>query len=93
MLGAMASLPGDLVNTHTDPMPLVMDKLLQKAATHYATMPKTHPLHAAVCNATCYRHVKKHPSPLHFLMNTYTNVQQGLVEVIPAAREEWVGRR
>ncbi|KAJ7325894.1 hypothetical protein DFH08DRAFT_816966 [Mycena albidolilacea] len=88
MLGAMALSPGNLVNAQANllTMLLVIDKFLQKATTCYATMPKTHPLHATVCNATHYRHVKKHLSPLHFLMNTYTNVKQGVVEVILAAR-------
>jgi hypothetical protein len=84
----MVSSPGDLVNAHADllPMGLVVDKLLQKAATRYATLPTTHPLHAAVKNATRFKHVKKHPSPLHFLMTAYKDVRQTLVETIPAAR-------
>jgi hypothetical protein len=88
-LGRMVSSPGNLMNMHADMLPtsLVIDKLLRKAATHYATLPKTHPLHAAVRNTTCFQHVKRHPSLLHFLMNAYTDVQQGLVEVIPAARQ------
>jgi hypothetical protein len=82
--------PGDLVNAHADLLPvgLVIDRLLQKAATRYATMPKTHPLYEAVKNATCYKHVKKHPSPLHFLMTAYRDVRQTLMETIPAARRK-----
>ncbi|KAJ7321928.1 hypothetical protein DFH08DRAFT_712554, partial [Mycena albidolilacea] len=79
MLGTMASS----LNAHADllPMLLVIDKLLQKAATRSVTMPKTHPLHAAVRNAMCYQHVKKYLSPLHFLMKAYT-------EVIPEAKRK-----
>jgi hypothetical protein len=69
-------------------MGLVIDKLLQKAATRYATMPTTHPLYDAVKNATRYKHVKKHPSPLHFLMTAYRDVRQTTVETIPAARRK-----
>ncbi|KAF7373394.1 RNA-directed DNA polymerase from transposon X-element [Mycena sanguinolenta] len=90
MLGGMVSSPGDLLDAHADllPMNLAVDKILQKAAVRYATLPPTHPLHAAVANVARYGHVKKHPSPLHFLMTAYKNVRQDLVEKIPAARME-----
>ncbi|KAJ7431479.1 hypothetical protein FB451DRAFT_970009, partial [Mycena latifolia] len=87
IVGGMASSPGDLMCAHADllPMNLAVDKLLQKAALRYATLPPTHPLHKAVENAG-RRHVKKHAHPLHFLMNAYKDVKQNLVETIPAVR-------
>ncbi|KAJ7213551.1 hypothetical protein GGX14DRAFT_298911, partial [Mycena pura] len=68
IVGGMASI----LYAHADllPMHLVVDKLLQKAALRYAMLPPTHPLHKAVRNAGL-RHVKRHPHPLHFLMNAY----------------------
>ncbi|KAJ7747561.1 hypothetical protein B0H16DRAFT_1320349, partial [Mycena metata] len=88
VVGGMASSPGDLIEAHADilPMNLLIDKHLQKAALRYATLPETHPLHRAIRNVVCYGHVKKHPSPLHFLMTAYKDVRQGKVEVIPAVR-------
>ncbi|KAJ7083399.1 hypothetical protein B0H15DRAFT_762694, partial [Mycena belliarum] len=85
--GGMSSSPGDLLIAHADLLPvhLTVDKLLQKAALRYATLPPTHPLHASVANAG-RRHVKKHPHALHFLMNAYRDVKQHLVEEIPVAR-------
>jgi hypothetical protein len=86
----MASSPGDLLDAHADLLPfhLTIDKLLQKAALRYATLPMTHPLHAQVKNVARYGHVKKHPSPLHFLMTAYKDVRQGRVEVIRAVRRK-----
>jgi hypothetical protein len=93
MVGGMVSSPGNLLNTHADllPMNLVIDKLLQKAALCYVTLPPTHPLYDAVANVTRFGHVKKHPSLLHFLMTAYADVRQGAVEQIPAvrARASW----
>ncbi|KAJ7731969.1 hypothetical protein B0H16DRAFT_1468767 [Mycena metata] len=88
IISGMVSSPADLVDVHADlmPMHLVVDKLLQRAALRYASLPTTHPLHAAVRNVQQYGHMKKHPSPLHFLMTAYKDVRQGLVEVIPSAR-------
>ncbi|KAJ7029315.1 hypothetical protein C8F04DRAFT_928205, partial [Mycena alexandri] len=88
IVGGMVSSPGDLVNAHADllPMHLLIDKLLHKAALRYATLPPTHPLHAAVKNVERYGHVKCHPSPLHFLMAAYKDVRQNLVEEIPGVR-------
>ncbi|KAF7346431.1 RNA-directed DNA polymerase from transposon X-element [Mycena sanguinolenta] len=90
IVGGMASSPGDLLDAHADllPMNLAVDKILQKAALRYATLPRTHPLHDAVAKVVRYGHVKKHPSPLHFLMTAYKDVRQGLVEEIPAVRME-----
>ncbi|KAJ6568287.1 hypothetical protein DFH09DRAFT_809313, partial [Mycena vulgaris] len=83
--GGMVSSPGDMLDAHADlpPVHLAIDRHLQKAALRYATLPITHPLHAAVKNAG-KRHVKRHPHPLHFLMKAYKDVKQGLVETIPA---------
>ncbi|KAJ6586357.1 hypothetical protein DFH09DRAFT_910859, partial [Mycena vulgaris] len=87
IVSGMASSLGDMLDAHADltPMHLVIDKHLQKAALRYATLPKTHPLYEAVRNAG-KQHVKRHPHPLHFLMNAYRDVKQHLVETIPATR-------
>jgi hypothetical protein len=49
-------------------------------------------LYAVVANAERYGHVKRHPSPLHFLMSAYADVKQSWVEEIPAVRASarWV---
>ncbi|KAJ7173825.1 hypothetical protein C8R46DRAFT_824225, partial [Mycena filopes] len=82
IVGGMVLSPGDLLDAHADllPMHLAIDRQLQKAPTH--------PLHAAVSNVERYGHVKKHPSPLHLLMNSYVDVQQNKVEEIPAVRKK-----
>jgi ribonuclease HI len=90
IVGGMASSPGDLLDAHADlpPIHLTIDRLLQKAAVRYATLPKTHPLHAQIANVARYGHVKKHPSPLHFLMTAYKDVRQGKVETIRPVRRK-----
>jgi hypothetical protein len=94
IVGGMVSSPGDMLDAHADltPINLAVDRHLQKAALRYATLPPTHPLYMAVANAERYGHVKKHPSPLHFLMSAYTDVRQSFVEEIPAVRASarWV---
>jgi hypothetical protein len=88
IVGGMTSSPGDILDVHADlpPIHLAIDRHLHKAALRYASLPNTHPLHKAVANAS-KRHVKKHPSPLHFLMNAYPNVRQGHVEMVVAVRK------
>jgi hypothetical protein len=88
IVGGMSSSPGDLLDAHADlpPIHLTVDRLLQKAAVRYATLPATHPLHKQITNVARYGHVKKHPSPLHFLMTAYKDVRQGKVEVIRPVR-------
>ncbi|KAJ7712976.1 hypothetical protein DFH07DRAFT_690708, partial [Mycena maculata] len=88
MVGGMFSSPGDLLDAHADlpPLHLAIDKHLQKAALRYATLPATHPLYAEIRDVERRGHVKKHPSPLHFLMNSYMDVSQVTVEKIPAVR-------
>lgn len=85
IVGGMVSSPGDLMCAHADlpPVHLAVDKLLQKAAVRYATLPPTHPLYDAIKNAG-QRHVRGHPHPLHFPTNGYKDVRQHLVEEIPA---------
>lgn len=90
IVGGINSSPGDLLDAHADlpPMHLAIDKILQKAAVHYATLPKSHPLYAQVANVKRYGHVKKHPPPLHYLMTAYKDVRQGKVEVIRPVRRK-----
>ena len=91
--GAMSSTPGDLLDAHADliPIPILVDKMLQQAALRFATLPTTHPLYEAIKNAS-KRHVKRHPTPLHYLMNNYRGIKPHLVETIEAARmaPNWV---
>ena len=85
--GAMSSTPGDLLDAHADltPVPILVDKMLQQAALRFATLPTTHPLYEAIKNAS-KRHVKRHPTPLHYLMNNYKGIKPHLVETIEAIR-------
>ena len=83
--GGMASSPADALDAHANllPVPLLIDRVLQRAALHFATLPSTHPLYDAVKNAS-RRHVKRHPTPLHYLMNNYSGVKPHLFETITA---------
>jgi hypothetical protein len=81
--GAMATTPGDLLDAHADllPIPLLIDKLLHQVVLRFATLPPTHPLYKAVENAAKH-HVKRHPTPLHYLMNNYSGLKPHLMETI-----------
>jgi hypothetical protein len=74
--GTMASTPTDILNAHANllPIPLLIDKILHHTALHFATMLSTHPLHEAVKNAS-KRHVKRHSTPLHYIMNNYAGLK------------------
>jgi len=83
----MATTLGDLLDAHADllPIPLLIDKLLHQVVLRFATLPPTHPLYKAVENAAkC--HVKRHPTPLHYLMNNYSGLKPHLMETIKPVR-------
>jgi hypothetical protein len=84
--GAMVTTTGDILDAHTNLLPiyLLIDKNLHRAELRslcFATLPTTHPLHGAVKNAV-RQHVKRHPTPLHYLMNNYQDVKPHLIETI-----------
>ena len=85
--GGMASSPADALDAHANllPVSLLIDKVLQRAALRFATLPPTHPLYEGVKNASL-RHVKRHPTPLHYLMNNYAGLKPHLFETIAAVR-------
>jgi ribonuclease HI len=85
--GGMASSPGDALDAHAHLLPvhLLIDKVLYRAALRFTTLPPTHPLYEAVKNAAL-RHVKRHPTPLHYLLNNYPGLKPHLVETIAATR-------
>jgi ribonuclease HI len=85
--GAMTSTPADILDAHAYllPIPLLIDKALHQAALRLATLPPTPPLYEAVKNAS-KRHVKRHPTPLHYLMNNYAGLKPHLVETIAAVQ-------
>jgi ribonuclease HI len=85
--GAMSATPGDMLDVHANLLlvHILVDKLLHQAALRFATLPPTHPLYEAVKNAA-RRHVKRHLTPLHYLMNNYAGLKPHLVETVTAVR-------
>jgi ribonuclease HI len=83
----MSSSPADALDAHAHLLPvhLLIDKILHRAALRFATLPPTHLLYEAVKNAAL-RHVKRHPTPLHYLLNNYPGLKPHLVETIAATR-------
>ena len=86
--GAMVTTAGDVLDAHANLLPihLLINKNLHRAALHFATLPTTHPLHGAVKNAARH-HMKRHPTPLHYLMNNYQDVKPHLIETIKPVRK------
>jgi hypothetical protein len=72
-MGCLHTMPTDLLDMHAKLLPihLEIDKQCHRAAVCIATLPLAHPLHklAKKCVAC---EVKRHGSPLHKLMSTYT---------------------
>ena len=83
----MASSPANALDAHAHLLPvhLLIDKVLYRAALRFTTLPPTHPLYEPVKNAAL-RHVKRHPTPLHYLLNNYPGLKPHLVETIAATR-------
>jgi ribonuclease HI len=93
--GATATTPGDLLDAHADliPMALLIDKHLHRSAVRFSTLPASHPLYKAIKNAAT-RQVKRHPTPLHYIMNNYRGVKPHLIETIEPVRtaQRWTHR-
>ena len=83
----MASSLADALDVHAHLLPvhLLIDKVLYRAALRFTTLPPAHPLYEAVKNAAL-QHVKRHPTPLHYLLNNYPGLKPHLVETIAAMR-------
>jgi ribonuclease HI len=82
--GAMKTTATDILEVMANLLPfnLLIDKHRQRAATHLATLPATHPLHKPVANAA-NKLVKRHPTPLHDLMHRY-DIKPQTIETIKA---------
>jgi ribonuclease HI len=70
--GALKTTANDTLNAHANllPFPLLVSKLVHRAAVRLACLPDSHPLAAKVKKAA-KRYVKHHRSPLHEMMHAY----------------------
>ena len=82
--GCLRSTPTDLLDLHTGMLPihLEIDKHCHRAAVHIATLPPEHPLHKPA-NKCAARNVKRHMSPLHKLMSTYSIYPKDIEHIRP----------
>jgi ribonuclease HI len=86
--GAMRTTATDILDVMANLLPfhLLVDKLRHRAALRLATLPASHPLHKPVANAAG-RLIKRHPTPLHDLMHTFS-IKPQLIETIDAVRHD-----
>jgi ribonuclease HI len=86
--GAMRTTATDIIEAHANllPIPFMVDKIRQRAATRLGTLHEAHPLYKAVTNARV-RCVKRHPTTLHDLIWRY-NVQPDRLEKMGSTERE-----
>jgi len=88
----MSTTANDILDVLSNLLPfhLLVKKHRHQAALRLITLPKLHPLHKPIANAAI-RYVKKHPTPLHYMMHEYKLHPQKM-ERIEAARQpnKWV---
>lgn len=84
--GALRSTATDTAEAHADmlPLPLLRDKICQRATLRIASLPESHPLHARVKRAA-RNYVNSHRAPLHELTNAY-KIEPAKMETIAAVR-------
>src|SRR6266481_7662636 len=72
----------DILELHANlpPIKLLMHKICHRATLRLAALPECHPLHKLV-RQCAHRDVKRHRSPLHQLLHTFT-VHPGKVEMV-----------
>ena len=70
--GAMKTTATDTLDAHANllPFPLLVSKIIHRAATRLACLPSSHPVAPHVKKAAT-RYVKRHRSPLHEIMHLF----------------------
>jgi ribonuclease HI len=88
LLGALRTMATDVLEAHANILPfhLILEQTRHSAAVRMATLPETHPIHHYIKRAAKIR-VKRHPSPLHKLLNTFCHIQLDKIEKIQAVRQ------
>jgi ribonuclease HI len=71
--GALRSTANDMLDAHANllPFPLLVSKLVHRAAVRLACLPNNHPL-AAKVRRSAKRYVKRHRSSIHEIMHAYS---------------------
>jgi hypothetical protein len=71
--GALRSMASDTLDAHANllPFPLLVFKLVHRAAVRLACLLNSHPL-AAKVRRSAKRYVKRHRSPIHKIMHAYS---------------------
>src|SRR6266481_6389547 len=79
---ALRTSATDVLELHANlpPIELLMHKICHRATLRLAALPECHPLHKIV-RQCAHRDVKRHCSPLHQLLHTFT-VHPGEVETV-----------
>src|SRR6266481_4538462 len=85
--GALCTSATDVLELHANlpPIELLMHKICHRATLQLATLPECHPLHKIV-RQCAHRDVKRHCSPLHQLLHTFTVCPGEVETVTPAVR-------
>src|SRR5882724_10062237 len=84
IMGAMHTAPTDSIDAHTDllPFPLLIEKLVHRAAVRLATLPERHPLAKHVVSAG-RRYIKRHWAPLHEVLHAFGMQASKYKEITP----------
>ncbi|KAG2751296.1 hypothetical protein P692DRAFT_20643713, partial [Suillus brevipes Sb2] len=77
--GGMRTTTTDLLDAHANILPFqqLLHKVCHRATLRMITMPKSHPLHKGIhtaynsCTRRDFASCKRHPSPLHRLLNEF----------------------
>lgn len=90
--GALRTTPTDLLEIHAEIPPINMKirEMCQRAALRLATLPKTHPLYFPVRQAYTF-FVRRHKSPMHFVMRCLERHPREIEEVHPIRRHPTQG--
>jgi ribonuclease HI len=95
LLGALRTTATDILEAHADIIPfhLLLEVARHRALLRMATLPDTNPIHHHLRKAARIR-VKRHPSPLHKLLNAYRHIKPNKMEKIQVVRRgpKWCPR-
>jgi len=85
--GAMRTSPTDSIEAHANllPIPILMQKICQRATVRLATLPQTHPLHKKLRWVENHN-VRRHRSSLHNLLHTFRIFPSNMETINPSCR-------
>jgi hypothetical protein len=86
-LGALKTTATDILEAHANipPFHLILEQVRHRALLRMATLPDSNPIHHHIQRVNRVR-VKRHPSPIHRLLNAYRHIRPDKLEKVKAVR-------